>query len=296
MRFTWATVLGLISLLGAGTPAHANGVDRGGGDAYEQEFRTLGHQVSTKIQALRTEAATHKLDISPELLGIDLVAFLAAVDSIPVVSTPDPVLVLVDGKLVPREAANSVLEKTIWVNRPMWDSPTNSRIAKQSIVLHEYLGIMNVDRAYQLSLIFRQRLEFEADTSQFKIALADQVKNLGGALSDHFKVNFEPAFARMETIATTAEYKRCIDKKWKASRPERLAECFGVTAMILHAAKLQPVSADTDLRSRALEDGGNALVFELMKAEHRCGQPHPRALLNWLFDSNRKWQIVCPKL
>ncbi len=296
MRTILAMIMTLVPLLGAMSPVLANGVDRGGGDMYEQELRALGHQVATKLQALRTETASQKIEVSSELLNIDLVAFLAAVDTIPVISTDDPVLVLVDGKQVPREAANSVLEKTIWVNRPMWNNPANGRIAKQSIALHEYLGILNVDRAYQISLLYRQRLEFEADTTQFKIALADQVKDLGGALSDHFKVNFEPAFARMETIATTGEYQHCIDKKWRASKPERLAECFGVTAMILRAAKLQPVPADTDLRSRQLADGSVAFAFEMMKAQRRCGKPHPRALLNWLFDSNRKWQIVCPKL
>ena len=292
----WVNLLSLLVLLGVTPLAQANGVDRGGGDAYEQEFRVLGHQVATKLLALRAEAATHKMEIAPELLTIDVAAFLVNVDSIPVVSTDEPVLVLVEGKLVPREAANSFTDKMIWVNRPMWDNPANGHIPKQSIALHEYLGTMNVDRAYQISLLYRQRLEFEADTTQFKVALTDQLKELGGALADQFKVNFEPAFARMETIATTGEYQRCTDKKWDASKPERQAECFGVTAMILRAARLQPVPAETDLRARAFADGIDGFVFEMLKAEYHCGWAPPRALFNRLFDSHKKWQIVCPKI
>lgn len=278
-------------------PAHANGTDRGGGDRYEQEMKALGHAVADKLRSLKTEAATHEIKISPELLAIDLTAFDAAVDSVHVISTDETVYVEIEGKQVPREAANSANEHTIWVNRPMWDNPANDRISKQSIALHEYLGTMKVDRAYELSLFYRARLELEADTTQFKIDLTERTKDLGAALSDYFKVRFEPMFARLETMASMAEYQRCIDKKSDASEQERLADCFHVTAMILRAEKLTPVPADDPSAiNPPHSSGSDVFIFSMMKEQYHCGWPHPRALFNWLFDPYRKWQVVCPKI
>jgi hypothetical protein len=276
--------------------AGGNGVDRGGGDAYEQEFRTLGHAVADKLLALRQDASKYSILLAPGLVTLDLTAFELTVDTNPVISTLEPVLVEVDGKHVPRTCANSFNQKTIWVNRPMWDELAGQRIVKQSMVFHEYLGLMNLDRDYEISRPYRARLELEADTTQFKIDLTEQLKDLGSALGDYFKNRFDPAFARIETIATTAEYQHCIDKHSKADKPEILANCFGVTAMLIRASKLMPVAADTDQSAQNSKDAMNALTFAFMKEQYHCGWPPPRALLNRLFDSHKKWQIVCPRL
>lgn len=124
----------IMTFLVLGQIAHAGPrVIGNGGDAYALQFVSFAEKILLYLQSARVE-------------GIDVEALGQAIETTKVEST-DSVLLLNN---IPKDAINYPTEKRIVFNRQRWSALMANE--KMALVLHEYLGILNIeDASYKFS-------------------------------------------------------------------------------------------------------------------------------------------------
>lgn len=129
--------------------ATADGQDRGGGNAYEAEFKSIGRMLLQQMQ---------QKELTQEQLGFSLVAFEIALNEVTPVGTDRNDLELPNG--LDRPFLNSPKGKAIVFRNAVWAGQDDNQ--KNLTVMHEYLRFCNVDDSgYAFSL---RALEFLSGT------------------------------------------------------------------------------------------------------------------------------------
>ncbi len=127
-RFFIISILSLFSLTSyAGTEGH-------GGDHYAIEFMILGKSI------------VRSLEVNP-ISGVDIAIFRQTVNATKVESKEN--LTIGDGLV--KDAFNYPDKKLIELSRASWNQLGTKWREKTMLVFHEYLGIMNLDRNYEIS-------------------------------------------------------------------------------------------------------------------------------------------------
>ncbi|MFN8847268.1 MAG: hypothetical protein ACK5V3_13485 [Bdellovibrionales bacterium] len=110
--------------------AHSTAQDRGGGNAYEAEFKKIGQALYLDIQ---------KLKMSDEQLGFSLEKFSNALVNVKVKGTDESVQL----KNESRMAINVLTKRFILFSNQQWQELDSSQ--KRLLVLHEYLRFVGID-------------------------------------------------------------------------------------------------------------------------------------------------------
>lgn len=110
--------------------AHSTAQDRGGGNAYEAEFKKIGQALYLDIQ---------KLKMSDEQLGFSLETFSNALVTVELKGTDGPVQLNNESRM----AINVLTERFILFSNQQWQELDFSQ--KRLLVLHEYLRFVGVD-------------------------------------------------------------------------------------------------------------------------------------------------------
>lgn len=143
-------MLASFGAVAAGRPQPTRGNEHAnGGDAVAQDFTTRGFQAIAALRARQPLPVTIPLD-----------RLEAAVRTTRVISKETVTLPDANGRTVERDAINQASPAQITVNRRRWLAPTLTAVAKTKLALHEYLGVIGVERnTYEVSSVLAEFLE-----------------------------------------------------------------------------------------------------------------------------------------
>jgi hypothetical protein len=266
LRVFTPILLGLISL----NPihlAHANGVERGGGEIDGQDLVTAAREGAQWLVRWHEEdrpgyEATPLVEFSdPEVTDLFEKVFR------------DVDVNLTDQKLrlngLRKDGINIPAWKLLQVVKSEWLAVQGDPVKRYSFALHEYLAFVRRkyktldDRKYQITSLFeawlRQRLDREAFKTQAGAALTSFAEIMLKQLEADFTLRIA---SQLKLIKSMTDYEDCVRPLAPGEKPSStFVECLGVVAMITYVERTQ-----TQLGARERERMDTANAFREVSA------------------------------
>ena len=189
-----------------------NGMERGGGDSIEQDFRSFGAQVVERLKRYQEQG----LDLG-ELKTLDVEKLKIIIDSTTIFSSTDGVTIVRDGKALPRMAANDPSKRELEVEFVSWNEAKKDLVSALSFVLHEYLAVYGhvyvdnrkIDQGYRLTAPFRTLLQRDLDRKAFASELDRRLRLFEEAEIRALTFRDAGAAVGIALIESTEDYRQC---------------------------------------------------------------------------------------